>query len=295
MHQIFGDLKISPATVLDSPTIRRVADFSNADRVVWGQYAKFGDQIRIDATLQDLTNDRTVPIKVEAANEKEVLVSVDKLAQSIRENLAFSPQLIKELQARSFKPSSSSLEALHFYNEGVELVRQGNQLEALKRFQSSIKADPQFALAHARLGQTYAGLGYDNEAEQASKRAVDLSGNLPARERYLIIANHARVTNDNKKAIQYYEDLAKVAPEDQDVQFTLGRIYETSGESDKAREHYSIVLQRDPQSIDAVLAMGRVENRSQRTRRKDWNTSIEHSVSLFNSATMKERPRACKP
>ena len=39
--------------------IRRVADFSNADRVVWGQYAKFGDQIRIDATLQDIKNDRT--------------------------------------------------------------------------------------------------------------------------------------------------------------------------------------------------------------------------------------------
>jgi eukaryotic-like serine/threonine-protein kinase len=29
-------------------------NFSNADRVVWGQYAKFGDQIRIDATLQDI-------------------------------------------------------------------------------------------------------------------------------------------------------------------------------------------------------------------------------------------------
>ena len=58
LHQIFTDLRISPSTVLDPAGIRRVADFSNADRVVWGQYAKFGDQIRIDATLQDIKNDR---------------------------------------------------------------------------------------------------------------------------------------------------------------------------------------------------------------------------------------------
>ena len=49
-----------------------MADFSNADRVVWGQYAKFGDQIRIDATLQDVKNDRTVPLKIDVPSEKEI-------------------------------------------------------------------------------------------------------------------------------------------------------------------------------------------------------------------------------
>ena len=40
LHQILTDLRVAPATVLDPTAIRRVADFSNADRVVWGQYAK---------------------------------------------------------------------------------------------------------------------------------------------------------------------------------------------------------------------------------------------------------------
>ena len=53
LHQILSDLRISSATVLDPATIKRVADFSNADRVVWGQYARFGNSIRIDATLED--------------------------------------------------------------------------------------------------------------------------------------------------------------------------------------------------------------------------------------------------
>ena len=125
-----------------------------------------------------------------------------------------------------------------------------------------MKADPEFALAYAKLGQTYSALGYDNEAEQASRRAVDLSSNLPSRERYLIVANHARVINDNQKAIGYYEDMAKVSPEDTDVQFALGGLYENTGAYDKARGHFDGVLQRDPQYIDALLARGRVEIRS---------------------------------
>ncbi len=72
LHQILTDLRVAPATVLDPTAIRRVADFSNADRVVWGQYAKFGDQIRIDATLQDIKNDRTVPLKIDVPSEKEI-------------------------------------------------------------------------------------------------------------------------------------------------------------------------------------------------------------------------------
>src|SRR5207244_13655797 len=65
LHQIFTDLHYSSATVLDPAAIRRVADFSSADRVVWGQYARFGDQIRIDATLQDIKTDRTGPLQMD--------------------------------------------------------------------------------------------------------------------------------------------------------------------------------------------------------------------------------------
>lgn len=65
LHQVLTDLQISPSSVLDPPTIRRVANLSSADRLVWGQYAQFGGQIRIDATLQDVKNDRAIPLKIE--------------------------------------------------------------------------------------------------------------------------------------------------------------------------------------------------------------------------------------
>ncbi len=262
VHQILNDLHLTGNVQFDPDKLRNVSESANADTVISGQYARFGDQIRIDASLQDLRRDRRIPLKIEAANEKDIPNAVDRLAELIRQNLSVSPDVIKELQAQSFRPSSTSMDALRSYNDGLELSRQGNDMEALKRFQSAVQQDPEFALAYSKMGQTYASLGYDSEAEQAARKAEDLSSNLPARERYLIIASHARVVNDNQKAIQYYSDMAKVSPEDTDIQFALGSLYEATSAYDQAREHFGNVLKRDPQDIDALLELARVEIKS---------------------------------
>src|SRR5271166_2187227 len=147
LHQVLSDLRITPGTSIDPTMIGRIAQFSNADTLVWGQYAKFGGQIRIDATLQDLKHDRSVPIKIEAVDEKDIPGAVDRLAASIRNNLAFSPDVIKELQASSFQPSSKDASALRDFSQGVQLLRDGKNLDAVKKLQAAIQEDPQFAFA----------------------------------------------------------------------------------------------------------------------------------------------------
>jgi serine/threonine protein kinase len=125
LHQIFTDLRISPTTVLDPATIKRVADFNNAERVVWGQYAKFGDQIRIDATLQDIKTGNAIPLKIDVPSEKDIPKAIDGLAESIRQKLALPEDVVKELKASSFQPTSPSLVALRAYNQGRSQLRAG--------------------------------------------------------------------------------------------------------------------------------------------------------------------------
>ena len=261
LYQLFSDLKISSATVLDPPTIRRIADFTSADRVVWGQYARFGNQIRIDATIQDLKHGHTRTM-AESATENDILTAIDRLALDIRSSLALSQDTIKELQGQSFKPSTTSLPAMHDYNDGLQLARLGKFLDAAKRFEASTKEDPRFALAYSELAKTYANLGQDNEAEQASRKAVELSEELPAQEKYRIQASQERIQRDYPKAIEAYENLVRVAPGNADVRLELGWLYEYSGAYDKARDEYTKVLELDPKRVDALLAMGRVENDS---------------------------------
>ena len=251
LQQVLHDLKISPGAALDANTVRRIAEFTNADILVSGQYVKQGEQIRIDATLQDLKRETTKPLNSEAPNQQALSGAVDKLADAIRQNLALSSDLVKELQAQSFKATSTSVDALRDYNEGLQLLRQGNTLEAQKRLEAATKEDPKFALAYSRLGDAYAALGYESEAEQSSRHAVEYSQDLPLAERYLIEASHARITKDNAKAIAAYQNLEKSFPDNMDVQFALGSLYEDGGDLANARIHYTRVLEADPKNLDA--------------------------------------------
>src|SRR5271166_5690170 len=262
LHQIFGDLRISSATVLDPATIRRVAEFSNADRVVWGQYAKFGEQIRIDGSLQDIKNDRTIPLKIDVASEKEIPAAIDRLAESIRQQLALPEDVLKELKASSFQPTSKSIVALRDYDQGIAAERDGKNLDAQKQLEAATKEDPSFALAFARLAQTYSSLGYDSEAEQSARKAADLSSDLPASEKYLISAIRSQATKNYPEAIKAYETLAKASPDNYDVQSALASLYQDSGDLAKARGYYQKLLAANPKDIAATLDLGRVEIKS---------------------------------
>ena len=262
LHQIFTDLRISSATVLDPATIRRVANFSNADRVVWGQYAKFGDQIRIDATLQDIKNDHAVPLKIDVPSEKEIPAAIDRLADSIRQKLALPENVLKELKASSFQPSSKSIDALRDYDQGIALQRDGENLEAQKQFEAATKGDPTFALAFSKLAQAYSSLGYDTEAERSAKKAVDLSQDLPEAEKYLISAIELQVVKNYPEAIKAYENLAKVSPDNSDVQSALASLYQDSGDLVKARAYYQKLLSSNPKDVAATLNLGRIDIKS---------------------------------
>ena len=259
LHQILHDLQISPQSEVDVATLRRLADFTNADTVVYGQYVKSGEQIRIDTTVLDLRHDSSSTLKTDVASEKDLITAVDGLAQNVRQKLAANPQILRDLEAHALRPSTSSVQALREYDYGIQLARAGKDLEAQKQFEAATNDDPNFALAYAKLAQVYSKLGYDDQAEKASRRAVELSDSLPTQEKYLIEANHARIVNDTPKAIAAYENLVKVNPGDMDAQFALAELYEQASNFDAAKQRLATVLANDPNNVDALLASGRVE------------------------------------
>ncbi|MGC2399875.1 MAG: tetratricopeptide repeat protein [Acidobacteriaceae bacterium] len=261
LHQVLSDLRIGPETAVDPDMLRRVAQFSNADLIVSGQYARFGDQIVIDATIRDLLHDQTTPVKAQAL-VKDLPTAIDNLADSVRKNLSLSADVVEELKAQSFKPSSKSVDALRDYDQGIALTRGGKYVDALKHLEAATNEDPQFALAYSRLADVQSELGFQSDAEQSSIRAIDLARgqNLPLPEKYLISAGNARIMKDNKKAIEAYENLLKSSPGDVDVQYELGSLYLQSGDYDKARAEFTSLLQTDPKNIKALWSLGVVDN-----------------------------------
>ena len=285
VHQVFSDLRISSGTVLDDATIKRVAGFSNADRVVWGQYARFGNLIRIAATVEDLTTNRSVALKVDVASEKDIPGGIDRLADSIRQTLALPQDVLKELRASSFQPTSTSVDALRDYNQGLEFRRDGKNLEARKQFEAAVKEDPNFALAFARLALVYSALGFDNEAEQSARKAELLSQNLPDAEKYQISAIELQVNKRYPEAIKAYENLARVLPDNSDVGSALARLYEDSGDLAKARDYYQKLLTANPKDLGATIDLGRLQIKS-----GDPQASLEPLSRAYSLAVQVDNP-----
>ncbi len=160
------------------------------------------------------------------------------------------------------RPSTTSVEALHDYENGLALERAGDNLRAIESFHAATEADTNFALAFAHLAQAYSSQGQDDLAQSASRTAMELAANLSPAERYRIEASNAEINNNPQKAIQAYQQLASANPSDTEVQFALARLYEQSGDYAAARQRLTSVLAGDPENVAALLASGRVAIRS---------------------------------
>ncbi len=259
LQEVLHDLQISPQSHLDLSELKRIAEFTSADTVLYGQYAKFGDRIRVNSTVSDLKNDRQYHIATEVDSEKDMLTGLSKLADELRQKLASSPEILKELQSQTPFVMTKSVPALRVYNEALQLSRSGKYQDAAKKFEDAVADDPDFAMAYSKLALSYHSLGFDDRAEQASRRAVTLSDNLPTQEKYLIDANHDVIMNDTAAAISAYEKLTQGTPNDADAQFMLAGLYEQVSNYDEARKRLTRIRSADSKNVDVLLASGSVE------------------------------------
>jgi serine/threonine protein kinase/tetratricopeptide (TPR) repeat protein len=260
MRQIYADMRLTPQSTIDDSGLRRLAEFAAADNTVSGQYTRIGDQLYIEVAVADLKTGRSTTLKAQSS-EKDLPSAINNLADSIRKNLSLSSADIKVLQAQALQPTSTSVDALRDYNEALMMTRAGRNIEAQGRLSAAIDADPRFALAYALLSHVKSELGYQAEAEQISRRAVELSESqsLPPLAKSLVRANHLRVIKQNDKAIEAYQALAHNLPGDEDLKYVLSSLYIETSDYEKARAQTSSLLKEDPKSIRGLWQMAVIE------------------------------------
>jgi tetratricopeptide (TPR) repeat protein len=259
LQDVLHDIGFSAGPQVDASTLKSLQGDIGTDTVISGQLVKAGDQFRIIATVHDLKNGRDVQVTTDLANAKDPAGAIDKLAAQIREKLATTPDILKELRANSGHVLTNSVPALQAYEEGLQLTRAGDYTQAVPKFEKATAEDPNFAMAFSKLADAYSALRYDDKAQQASRRAVELSENLPAQDKYLIQAVNDRITHNTDNAIAAYKNLTKLNPEDTDAQLALAGLYIGKGNYDEAKKYLAKVLAVDPKNLRALRTSGRVE------------------------------------
>ena len=154
------------------------------------------------------------------------------------------------------------------YEQGTDALRNGSYYQASIALEQAIKADDQFALAHARLAEAWTELEDSDKAKDELLRArslvPDRSG-LALTDALYLDAISATVTGDYGAAIKAYNEIARSSPKDPQVYVDLGRAYEKNEQTDKAVENYLIATNLRPDYATAYLRAGVVHVRRQDT------------------------------
>ncbi|HKS29369.1 MAG TPA: tetratricopeptide repeat protein [Pyrinomonadaceae bacterium] len=178
-----------------------------------------------------------------------------------------------------------SAEAKQWYDRGTEALRDGAFYKASNLLGKAVEIDPQFALAHARLAESWMELDYSERAGREMvmvKRLVPDSAVLPTTDALYLDAVLATYTRDFPTAIKNYKEIVERSPAEDKAQayVDLGRAYQNIDEIDKAIESYSKATDLNMQYPTAYLRIGTLYSR--RLDVGSANSSLDHAETLYN-------------
>lgn len=149
-------------------------------------------------------------------------------------------------------------QALVWYRQGLQAVRDGTYLKASRALAEAVRVDPEFTLARAHLAETWVEMDYGDRAREEMLRVRRGGGRLSKADRLHVEAIEYLVTGDLKETIARYEEMAGEAEGSgrAAVYLDLARAYERSGQPKKARESAQKAVEADGQSAAAHLRLG---------------------------------------
>ena len=164
-------------------------------------------------------------------------------------------------------PYRASAEAQGWYDRGMESLRAGAYHQASKEFEKAVAADDKFAMAHARLAEAWAEMGYADNAKDEMLKVSPLVPDrsvLTERDALSLEAVNALVSNDFTRAVRAYDKIASANASDPHAFVDLGRAYEKNDEPAKAVENYVQATSLDQQNALAFLRAGVLYGRQQK-------------------------------
>jgi len=230
-----NDLNLPEGQSLSQNTLDQLRKRLGSDLVVMGSYYASDGQIRVDIRLQDTSEGGTIANLSESGSDFSDVVI--RLGASLRARCGVGDlTAAQSANVRAALPANP--EAARLYAEGLERMREFDSATAREKFEATVVADPNNALAHSALSSAWSQLGYDSKAVEEAKKALDLSGNL-SREDHLTIEG-AYYVADKKwdKAIETYRNLYTFFPDN--LEYGLALI-DAQISGSKAQDALSIV------------------------------------------------------
>lgn len=208
----------------------------SGNALLQGSIASPGSQYVVVLTVTNCaTGDSLAAEQVRAESKEKILPALDKAASNLRGKLGESLGSIEKYDTPMEQASTPSLAALQAYSSGVKIWATKGNAAAIPYYKGAIDLDPNFAMAYAHLGQSYANLGVEKLAIENLSKAFSFRGLVTERERFYIDSRYYHgVTGELEKAIRVLEEWGQVYPRESAPARSLVWLYRIVGRYEDA-------------------------------------------------------------
>ncbi|HNH82138.1 MAG TPA: tetratricopeptide repeat protein [Acidobacteriota bacterium] len=145
-------------------------------------------------------------------------------------------------------PREQRMRSYMLYPQARDYEAQGDYPKAINAYKEIIQLDPRAASPHISLSEIYFQNRNLKDAETEARQAVSLEPENPAGRRLLgnilAVQSLSGVLNKEKvnEAILQFQEVARLDKADPEVYRIMGRLYQATGDADKAIEHFQKLM-----------------------------------------------------
>lgn len=202
----------SPVTRDDA---REICQRTGGKLVLEGSIDRLGSEYVVGLRALNCSTGEQVAGDQERAPRKEkVLDALASAAAKMRGRLGESLASVQSTPIQA-GTTTTSLEALKFYTDGVNAQNSGTDASSIPFFNRAIELDPDFAMAYAARGMVYRDMGEEGLSNENFTKAFELRSHTTEVEGFRISAfYYSYVTGELLKANEYYQIWADRYPND---------------------------------------------------------------------------------
>lgn len=259
MRDLLAQMGQKGIDIIDTDLGFEICRREGIESIVTGSFVKAGDTFVTDVKVLDVETKKMLKSATSrGTGENSILdTQIDELGREISLGLGIARQKLEATQRPITELTTTSMEAYKLYLQGKEEIENLDGISARQSLEKAVELDPNFAMAHLYLGETYYELGNRDAGIEAIKNAKTHSDKATQKERLYIEARYVyRIERNANKRFRILKELVDKYPKEKDAHYQLGMYYYGRGMYKEAVEEFQRALALDPNMGAALNMLG---------------------------------------